>query len=183
MIITDRDIKIKEFLQEVSVADTKTMSTLFFNGSLRRCQQRLKILTDNNYIRYFREGIPSQNIFYTGRKPKNWKHKIIFSELLAELKSQNIEVIKYKTPLNIDYIIADGFIAIQKNNEVELYFIEVEITKSFDLDKYLDLYYFKKYKEKFPVMPNVLVITNKQVKKDDVLNIKNCKLDLSNLKI
>lgn len=183
MIITDRDIKIKEFLQEVSVADTKTMSALFFNGSLRRCQQRLKILTDNNYIRYFREGIPSQNIFYTGRKPKNWKHKIIFSELLAELKLQNIEVIKYKCPLKINSVISDGFMAIKRDDSVELYFIEVEITKNFDLDKYLDLYYFKKYKEKFPVMPNILVITNKQVKKDDVLNIKNCKLDLSNLKI
>lgn len=183
MIITNRDIKIKKFLQEVNVADTKTISILFFNGSLRRCQQRLKILSDNNYVKYFRQELPSQNIFYAGRKPKNWKHKIIFSKLLAELKLQNIEVIKYKCPLKIGAVIADGFIAIKRNDSVELYFVEVEITKNFDLNKYLNLYYFKKYKEKFPIMPNILVITNKQVKKDNALNVQNCKLDLSNLQI
>ena len=183
MVITERDEKIKEFLTEVGVADTKTLSILFFNGSLRSCQNRLKKLVEINYIKCFREGIPGQNIFYTGRKCINYKHKIVFSKLLAELKNKNIEVIKYKCPLKIDYIIADGFIAIKKDDLVELYLVEVELTKNFNLNKYLDLYYFKKYKQKFPVMPNILVVSNKPVKTDNALNIKKCKLDLSDLKI
>lgn len=183
MIITERDKKIREFLLEVTVSDTKSLSILFFDGSLRACQSRLKKLVDIKYIKCFREGIPGQNIFYVNRKCINYKHKMAFAKLLAKLKQQNIEVIKYKCPLKIDYIIADGFIAIKKENFVELYLVEIEITKKFNLNKYLDLYYFKKYKDKFPVMPNILVITNKQVNTDDSLNIKKCKLDLSDLKI
>lgn len=183
MIITDRDRKIKEFLLEVEVSDTKTISILFFNGSLRRCQQRLKILTDINFIRYFRDGIPGQNIFYTGRKPKSWKHKIIFSQLLAELKLKDIEVLKYRTPLKIGPVIADGFIAINDNGINKIYLIEVERTKNFNVNKYIDLYYNKKWKDLFPVFPNILVITDKKIELHNKLNIKKCKLNLSDLKI
>lgn len=183
MIITERDIKIKEFLKEVSVADTKTISILFFNGSLRRCQQRLKILTDINYIRFFREGIPCQNIFYVGRKPKSWKHKIVFSQLLSELKLQNIEILKYRTPLKICNVIADGFIAINENGINKIYLIEVERTKNFNVNKYIDLYYSRKWKDLFPIFPSILVITDKKIEVNDKLNIKKCKLNLSDLKI
>ena len=85
--------------------------------------------------------------------------------------------------MKIDYIIPDGFIAIKKGEVIEMYFVEIEMTKNFNLNKYLDLYYFKKYKQKFPVMPNILVVSNKPVKIDNALNIKKCKLDLSDLKI
>ena len=183
MIITDRDRKIKEFLKEVGVADTKTISILFFNDGIRRCQQRLKILTDHNYINFFREGIPGQNIFYTGRKPKNWKHKIIFSQLLAQLKSQNIKILKYRTPLKVGPVIADGFIAVNDKGENKIYLVEVERTKLFNINKYIDLYYSRKWKELFPVFPGILVITNKKVEKYNKFNIITCKLDLSNLKI
>ena len=45
--ITDRDMKIKEFLKEVGVADTRTLSTLFFpNTTMRNAQKRLKQLVD-----------------------------------------------------------------------------------------------------------------------------------------
>lgn len=183
MIITERDEKIKEFITEIGVCDTKSLSIIFFNGSLRACQSRMKKLVDMNYIKCFREGIPGQNIFYTKKRCVNYKHKMKFAQLLGELKKQNIEVVKYKCPLKIDYIIPDGFIAIKKGEVIEMYFVEIEMTKNFNLNKYLDLYYFKKYKQKFPVMPNILVVSNKPVKTDNALNIKKCKLDLSDLKI
>lgn len=183
MIITERDEKIREFLLEVTVADTKSLSILFFNGSLRACQNRLKKLVDIKYIKCFREGIPGQNIFYIGRKPKSWKHKIVFSQLLGVLQLNEIKILKYRTPLKICNVIADGFIAINENGINKIYLIEVERTKNFNVNKYIDLYYSRKWKDLFPIFPSILVITDKKIEVNDKLNIKKCKLDLSDLKI
>lgn len=181
--LTERDIKIKEFLKDVVVADTSTICTIFFGGSKRAAQQRLKLLVEYRHMKCFREDILEPNIYYLNKKPSSYKHKIIFSQLLGKLKEQNVEVIKYVTPLKVGNLIADGFIAINVNGENKIYFVEVELTKYFDLDKYLDLYYSRKYKEKFPVMPSILVITDKKVNLDKKLDITVCKLDLSNLEL
>lgn len=181
--LTERDLKIKEFLKDVVVADTETIHNIFFsNASLRTCQARLKLLVDNKVIRAFREDIFSQNIYYL-KKPSSYKHKIVFSKLLGKLHKENIEVLKYVTPLKVGNIIADGFIAVNVDGENKIYFVEVELTKYFNTKKYIDLYYSRKYKEKFPVMPDILVISDKKVNKDTKLNINTCKLDLSDLKL
>lgn len=181
--LTERDLKIKEFLKSVVVADTETLHHIFFkNASLRTCQARLKLLVDNKFIKVFREDIFSQNI-YCLKKPSSYKHKIVFSRLLGKLHKDGVTILKYVTPLKISNIIADGFIAINVNGENKLYFIEVELTKYFNTKKYVDLYYSRGYKEKFPLMPDILVISDKKVNKDKVLKITKCKLDLSDLKL
>lgn len=184
MKITKRDIEILNFLKEVCVADTSTLSILFFNGSIRRCNQRLKILKDNKKVKCFRESVLSKNIYYIGRKPANWKHKIIFSQLLAELKLKEIEVLKYRSSFKIGSLIADGLIVINDSGEVKIYFVEGERTKKLDINKYELLYYSREWENILPVMPGILCITDKNINTDHkVLNIKSCKWDLSNLKI
>ena len=183
MKITERDIKILEFLKEVNVADTKTLSILFFNGSIRRCNQRMKILKDNKKVKYFRENILSPNIYYIGRKPANWKHKIVFSQLLGMLQLNNIKILKYRTPFICGSVIADGFIAININGVNKIYFVEVERTKKLDIDKYLDLYYSRKWKDFFPVIPSILCISDKKISKSNILDIININLNLDNINL
>ena len=65
IVITDRDKEIKEFLEDVEVADTKTIHEIFFNGTcIRNCQKRLKQLTNIKFIKSYRENTISQNIYY-----------------------------------------------------------------------------------------------------------------------
>ena len=181
--ITERDKMIKEFLKEVSVADTRTISILFFNGTtMRNAQKRLKQLVDIKYIKSYRENVISQNVYFI-RKPKNIPHKIKFSQLLAEIKQQNIELLKYKCPFKIGNAIADGLIVIKDRGKVKIYFVEAERTKKLNIDKYMDLYYSRAYKEKFPVMPRILVISDKKCPTNDVLEIRNCKWNLEDLNI
>lgn len=185
IVITDRDNKIKEFLEIVQIADTKTLHTLFFtNTTIRNCQKRLKQLVDIRFIKVYRENMLSQNVYYAKNRPKNIPHKIVFSQLLAELKQDNIEVLKYRTPFKIGDLIADGLIVIRLNNEVKIYFVEVERTKNLNVKKYEELYYSRKYKDKFPIMPDILCITDKKINTDhSVLKIKTCKIDLNNLRL
>ena len=181
--LTERDYAIIRFLKDVKVAYTSTIDILFFN-SLRACQNRLKKLVEYKYIKCFRPDIFSQNIYYVGARCNNWKHKIVFSNLLKKLKEIGIEVIKYVTPMNISNIIADGFIAIKNNGVNQIYLVEVELTKYFNINKYEDLYYHRKYKEKFPIMPSILVISDKKINNtNSKLSIKKCGLNLSDLEL
>lgn len=181
MKITERDIKILEFLKEVNVADTKTIAILFFNGSIRRCNQRLKILKDHKKIRCFRENILSPNIYYIGRKPINWKHKIVFSQLLGVLQLNDITILKYRCPFKVGSVIADGFIAINVKGINKIYFVEVERTKKLDINKYEQLYHSMEWKFVFPIMPSILVISDKKVLKNTILDIRSCKLNLEDI--
>ena len=182
--ITDRDMRIKEFLQEVGVADSKTLHALFFpNTTMRNAQKRLKQLVDTKYIKCYRKDVISQNVYFV-KKPGNIPHKIKFSQLLAEIENKNIELLKYKCPYKIGDIIADGLIVIRDNGKVKVYFVEAERTKKLDVSKYENLYYSRAWKEVFPVMPRILCITDKRIDTEHkTLDIRVCKWDLSNLKI
>ena len=183
IMITARDKKIMSFLKEVSVADTKSVAILFFNNGLRRCQQRLKLLCEHKYIKSFREDVHSQYIYYINRKPKNWRHKIVFSKMLAILELKGVNILKYKTPLKINDVIADGFIAININGINKIYFVEIDITKYFDLNKYMYLYFSDKWKEYFPVFPSIISISDKRIDTNEILDIKTSKLDLTDLEL
>lgn len=182
--ITDRDEKIKEFLKEVGVADTRTLSTLFFpNTTVRNAQKRLKQLVGAKYIKCHRQNVISQNVYFT-KKPSNVPHKIKFSQLLAEIEQQNIELLKYKCPYKIGDVIADGLIVIRDRGKVKVYFVEAERTKKLDISKYENLYYSRAWKDVFPVMPRILCITDKRINTEHkTLDIRVCRWDLSNLKI
>ena len=184
MRLTQRDIEIIDFLKRVVVADTQTLLKIFFpNESLRTSQARLKLLVDKKHIKCFRENILEQNIYFISRKPTSYKHKIVFSRLIGEMHAQDIEIIKYKTPLKLLNIIADGFIIYRKDDQERMLFVEVERTKFFDLKKYEELYYSRLWKQNFLEFPSILVITDKKVKVNNKFDIKVSKLNLSDLKL
>lgn len=184
MIITDRDIKIKEFLKEMGVCDTKSLSIIFFNGSLRSCQRRLKKLVEIHYIKYFRENILSQNIYYVNKRPKQYKHKIICSQLIAYLIQENIDILKVRCPFKISDVITDMLLVARNDMELKIYYCEVERTKKLDVNKYLKLHYSRAWKEYFPFEPSILCICDRKINVNNTtLNIIRCDTKFTNLKI
>ncbi|WP_122639874.1 replication-relaxation family protein [Romboutsia sp. Marseille-P6047] len=181
IIITDRDKEIIQFLKDFKVATTTTISDLYFNSSVRPCQRRLKYLSEHGYIRSYQENVITEKIHYVRKKPINLKHALILSQFISKLKVNNINLLKYKVPYKLENIIADAFIAINVNGQNKIYFVEVENRKKFDLDKYEKLYYSRKWKDVFPVFPDIIVVSNKHVSKHTNFNIINIKLDLNNL--
>ena len=83
---------------------------------MRNCQNRLKQLVCAKYIKCYRENVISQNVYFI-RKPKNSPHKIKFSQLLVEIKQQNIELLKYKCPFSIGDVI-DNVVKANINNRI-----------------------------------------------------------------
>ena len=185
MRLTERDIEIIEFIKQCGVVDTQTICKIYFDGGLRTCQIRLKKLVDNKYIKKIeRETFLEQNVFYINKKPKQIKHKLLFSKFVAELQSLGAEILKIKSPLRIDNVIADGFIAYKLGGENKILLVEIELTKYFNLKKYEELYYSKKWKDMFPVFPSIVVISDKRVEKSTrytVIDIKTNFEDMKNI--
>lgn len=175
--LTDRDINLIEFLKENKVADTNTLSTIFFNSSLRSCQHRLKKLVDNGDIKAFRPDILSQNIYYVKKKPTSFKHALKVTQFIAELHKLGIEILKIKTPYKCGNMIADSLIICRINGDVKILWLEVELCKFFNISKYETMYYSRKWKEVLPTFGSIVVVTDKKVKTNNTFNIIKIKTD------
>lgn len=181
IILTDRDKEIIQFLKDFKAATTTTISHVYFNSSIRPCQRRLKYLNEHGYIKSYQENVITEKIHYVRKKPISLKHALILSQFIAKLKINNIELLKYKVPYKMDHVIADAFIAMRINNKNKIYFVEVENTKKFNLDKYEKLYYSRSWKDIFPIFPSIIVITNKPVQTNNKFDIIKLNLDLNDL--
>lgn len=184
MKITERDLKIVEFLDTVGVADTSTINKMFFNNSVKACKNRMKPLYDFKLVkRLDRIYINQEYIYYTKKKPKQLEHKLLFSRFVAELKHNGAEIIKIKCPLKISDVIADGFIVYKVNGTTRMALVEVENQKSFksNMSKYKNLYRSMVWKEYFNVFPNIIVVSNEREIKIDGLNLIFIKKDFSNI--
>lgn len=180
--LQDRDVKIIDFLKDNKCADTTTLSNIFFNGSLRSCQHRLKKLCDNGDLKVFRENILSQNIYYTKKKPSSYKHALKVTQFIAELHKLGIEILKIKTPYAIGNMIADSLIVCRVNGDVKILWLEVELTKFFNLNKYEDLYYSRKWKEALPTFGSaIIVVSDKKVKTNNKFNIIKIDTEFKNI--
>ena len=179
--LQDRDIKIIEFLKANKCATTETISHIFFNGSLRVCQHRLKKLSDVREIKSFRENILTQNIYYVTRKPTSYKHALKVTQFIAELYKNDIEILKSKVPYKLGNIIADGLFVVRVNGDVKILFLEVELQKYFNLNKYNNLYYSRAWKDIFPVFPSIVVVSDKRVDTDNKFNIIKIDTEFKNI--
>lgn len=186
-ILTERDKKIIELIEILRVVDVFTIDSILFQNTKgnRVCQRRLSTLAEFNRIKRYRPNQISPYIYYLGRRPGNIEHTLLVSHFVAYLYLLGAEILKIKR----EYLITEGiridlFVAYKLNNKNYISIIEVENTKSFD-KKYqkLEEYYLSgAYKELFPVMPQVICVTNKNFQKGS-LEVITIDTDFKNINI
>lgn len=174
IILTERDNKIIEFLNQYKCATTSTISDLFFNGSRRPTTRRLKHLKEHGFIKSSQEYISTEKVHYINKKPTQLKHSCICSQFACMMKL-NDNIIKEKIEFKIGNVRADLLLI---NDKPEIYLIEVCNTKPFDVNKYIKLKRSLVWKDVFPVFPTIVVISDKSVKKSNELNIIHYNLKL-----
>lgn len=175
IILTERDNQIIEFLNLYKCASTSTISKLFFNNSLRPCNRRLKHLREHGFIKSSQEYVSTEKIHYINKKPTQLKHSCLCSEFASKMKLEN-NILKEKIEYKIGNVRADILLI---NDIPEIYLIEVCNTKSFDLNKYLKLKNSLVWKNIFPIFPTIIVISDKEIKTSNELNIIKYDLGLN----
>ncbi|WP_099192258.1 hypothetical protein [Tepidibacter mesophilus] len=180
--ITKRDQLMLDFLKEVKIAKTFTLSDMFY-PSLRVAQRRLKTLYDNKVIKRYREYVGQEYIYYIDRKPNQTKHSLLLTDFIRELnKINNIEIIKVKKELTLSNVRADGFVAFKYNENTYIACIEIEISNNkFNTKKYEELYLSQDYKKYLPTFPIILGITNKKIESSKYFDVLKIKTDFSNM--
>lgn len=174
IILTERDNQIIDFLNNYKSAYTSTICNLFFNGSLRPCNRRLKHLREHGFIKSSQEYVSSEKIHYINKKPTQLKHSCICSQFASYMKLNN-NILKEKIEYKIGNVRCD---LLMVTDEPKIFLIEVCITKPFDLNKYIKLKNSLEWKKVFPVFPTIIVISDKTIKKSKELNIIHYNLKL-----
>ena len=97
-ILTDRDKKILELVEQLKVVDVFTVDNILFKNTKcnRVCQRRLTNLAEFNRIKRWRPNQISSYIYYLGRKPGNIDHSLLISHFVAYINILGGEVVKLK---------------------------------------------------------------------------------------
>lgn len=157
--LTDKDTRIIEFVKNVGICNTNTIHSIFYQGiSLRNCQLRLSKLVESKHLKRWRNNVNEPYYYYLGTRPKNYIHKSLFATTIAYMKANGYDITGYQTPFKIGDIIADGLIEIDN----KYYFVEVELSKSLDIEKYKKFYFSRTYKKLCNYMPTIILVSNKK---------------------
>lgn len=171
MGLTQRDLDVIAFVDQLKVASTSIIHQVFFPTShLRYVQKRLTMLTEEYHeLQRERDGIHGEYIYWTKRKPKQLAHALLLSETYKHIH-KHFNVIAFDTEVKMDNVRADGFVAYEdkKTKKKRISFIEVEISQNSlrdKIEKYEVLELTKKYKQykDFPKMPSIIVVTDKKM--------------------
>ena len=157
MRLTNRDIKVIEFIKEFRVASTSDLIELFgFNQS--GCNRRMKQLmeefkdlkkleynpTHNFYNDKYKIGLKNQNVYYWKRKSKAIEHDLLINRFYIELLNKKDIIVKefkreHRIILEDFTVIADAYILIEYKGVESEYLLELENNKSFNYKKYYKL--------------------------------------------
>jgi len=157
-MITSRDFEVVEFIKDVKIASTSTISQLFF-PSLRMAQNRLNVMCSANLLRRSRDTVSSEYVYYSSR-PKQFRHSLLVSDFYREL-SKISTVHGFRIEPTYDDIRPDAVFGYEIGSKKYLGLLEVEISnKGLDLFKYNKLYANDQFKKFFPTMPVIFVVSD-----------------------
>ena len=96
IILTKRDEEIIRFLSDYKCANTSTIANIFFNGSKRPCNRRLKNLKEHGFIKSSQEFVCLEQIHYINKKPTQIKHSTIVTNFIGTFPRLCVRIIYSK---------------------------------------------------------------------------------------
>lgn len=180
-IMTDRDKEIVETLKILKVMTSSQVQRLFFTSQQlqsRRCNK----LVDQKKIKKYRDNSNpfAETRFYCKRKPtQQEKSMLTISEFYVRLKTTpGIEVLEFKREFSVDIVKGftirpDARVLVKCMDQEYEFFVEVDNTKRFSVDKY-----YKALKNGY-YPPTIVSISNYPIKKYNCLDIIHIDMELN----
>jgi hypothetical protein len=156
-MITKKDQDILNFIEEFHIATSKQINSLFYNN-VRYCNERLKKLTDNGFIKVTRSTIDNCHAYYADKKPVQIHHDLIRTELYTHIVKR-YKVLEWHNEMAVGNIRPDALCYIVDHGVTFPVVVEIHLNNKFDFDKYnFDL------KEYLGPFPRVIICTDREVK-------------------
>lgn len=172
-MISKTDLEVIDFLKNYRCATTSTLAEAFY-GSRRYAQHRLKQLHDDyKEVKRERENINKEYYYWIpGFKPKQMKHSLILTKFYAEVYKHGLDIKVFRKAFKSHDIMPDGFIAYEYKGKTYLNFIEIQLSPRPDIEKYNKYLHLGKWKEKYPVFPRVILISNRRISLEQKIDYK-----------
>lgn len=182
-MLTTRDLRIINFLEDYKVARTSTIAEMFF-PSLNACYNRLQVIHNQKALRRTRDEITSEFVYYKRSLPKQIRHSLMVTDFYRELHKK-CEVLSFKVEPVMGDIRPDAIFSYRYHTKIYVGLLEVEIShKGFNSNKYEKFYSSNNYKSFLPVMPTVFVVgDNVKLPQDGKVKYIVINTDFENFKL
>jgi len=158
--VLQRDRRLLNLIEDFGCASSSQIKALFFpDVSLRRCQQRLKVLTDKGRLKRFRDAVSAEYIYYQGKRPSEVSHMIARVDAYIKL-SQLYRLSAFVPEYAVGNVRADAYFEIWRNGNTVPYFLEVQLSNYFRQDKYEKAYNSGVWLEQWDEFPAVVVVSD-----------------------
>ena len=139
-MLTERDLKILEWIDEFKAISIEQCRYIFFNGSYEAARRRLSTLEKDKSIKSYTARATKQKVYYVDKKISD--HDLYILDYLKVLKSYGCEIVdvKIKPRYLNNLIIPDAFVKFKFNKYTFNTLLEVDYTHFTEQDKLSVLY-------------------------------------------
>lgn len=194
MSLTERDMKVIDFINLVGTCRSEHIRKLFFKECTNTVwDRRARKLDDYGELKRYRSALfDREYIYYSDKKTHNklLRHDMYITDLVTKLIDKNIEIVQLKRNVQIGNLISDAFLIIRYKDGNRIirrsYLVEVQLSGRINdcVEKYKDIDNIESIRnyilgENLQVMPRLIVISNLEGKvKCELKSIKiSCCLD------
>jgi DNA-binding Lrp family transcriptional regulator len=158
-VLTKRDRRVCRFIEDFHVATTNQIYELAFSDvSIRRCQQRLTELVRQKRIKRYRDYVSQDYLYYVGKKPQQVEHDLLRTDVFMKLRQYDLQ--EFIPEFSYGNLRADGYFELGNDP----WFLEIQLSTSFNQEKYEALYRRLDWRERWREFPKVLVVAAKNIK-------------------
>ena len=174
--MTDREIKILQFLSQTRIATTKQIQMMYFSNVHHTiCYNKLNGLIDKKLLkRKYYNISPHKNsyVYYLDKAPskRNLQHDLLITEFMVQLTLNGYEIISFEKSPIIGGIVPDAEIWTDKGG----IFLEIQLSPHECIKKYFNL----KHKVKRDIPSTLYIVTNQKI---DTPKLRDMRIIIDNL--
>jgi hypothetical protein len=176
MMLTDRDEKIYNFINDFKIVHTNTIRAMYF-PSLLSCQNRLTLLYKNKILKRDRNGYYEEYVYYIRRKTPLAKHSLVVSDFVGAMAGYG-SIEKYLVEYKLNDIRPDLILFVRINGNLRIIIVEAEISNNYGgYNKYARL----DWQKFFSVKPTIVYITRQKIVDQNIVTVKPDLSDIGKL--
>lgn len=174
--MTDREIKILQFLSQTRIATTKQIQMMYFSNVHHTiCYNKLNGLIDKKLLkRKYYNISPHKNsyVYYLDKAPskRNLQHDLLITEFMVQLTLNGYEIISFEKSPIIGGIVPDAEIWTDKGG----IFLEIQLSPHECIKKYFNL----KHKVERDIPSTLYIVTNQKI---DTPKLRDMRIIIDNL--
>jgi hypothetical protein len=166
--MTDRDMKIINFINKCPCYSNSIQKIFFPGKSQRMANKRLKYLFDYGHVKRTRENTWESYFYYINRKPKQLIHYDYIARSFHWIMQQGYIINEFEVQKRYEKIIPDLIVDISKDGKRGLLPVEVELNL-YNLDHKIKQYENSEF--------NKLLLFSNSTRQSNIINIINAKIE------